>query len=156
MPISNTTIPYKHLRIWQINPTDIPQLILEPAERVAPPHLYQQCEFNYYYFNGNFSRCSEYKWAPLGNSLSRGYKCSNGHFHTWELQTWSLILAIVFSWFGFFPAHQAMGELHPLPGADEEPGVATQSLLCIHLPCACCRPCTAQIPLGRLRGLITR
>lgn len=101
-PISAVTFERVSVRTWQLNPTDVPQPFLDFPESRATPRLYERCESSYYHFDGNFSRCLKYQWQPLGDTLGGGYKCSNGRFHTWRLQVWSLILAILLPWFGVF------------------------------------------------------
>jgi hypothetical protein len=96
-----------------LNPSDVPSSILASVSSVYKPARYTSCVRNYYSggssssgssssSSGSHAGCDEFTWYIGGSAFSGGYCCSDGCHYTWGISPVGLVLAIFFSWFGFF------------------------------------------------------
>lgn len=99
-----------------LNPSDVPSSILASVSSQFKPARYTSCVRNYYSggsssggssssgssSSGSHAGCDEFTWYIGGSAFSGGYCCSDGCHYTWGISPVGLVLAIFFSWFGFF------------------------------------------------------
>ena len=87
---------------YHLDPTHVPEAILNRTRDRAYPGMYKGCDWGTYHGDGNFSMCYKMYFGSEYHPIGGGYDCANGRFWTWGLRPWSLAIIIVLSWVGFF------------------------------------------------------